>query len=73
MIILVGVLSDQYGRKLLLMIIAGQAAFGSAAYALTTQFWVLALIAALASISGRGARSGGGFGPFYPAFYNNCY
>ncbi len=67
MTILVGVLSDRYGRKRLLMVIAGLAAIGSAAYALTTQFWVLALMAALASIRGGGAGSGGGFGPFYPA------
>jgi MFS family permease len=66
MTILVGVLSDRYGRKALLMIIAGLA-IGTAVYALTTQFWVLALMAALASIRGGGAGSGGGFGPFYPA------
>ncbi len=67
MTILVGIFSDRYGRKPLLMTIAGLAAIGSAAYALTTQFWVLAPMAALASIRGGGAGSGGGFGPFYPA------
>jgi MFS family permease len=67
MTILVGIFSDRYGRKPLLMTIAGLAAVGSAAYALTTQFWILALMAALASIRGGGAGSGGGFGPFYPA------
>ena len=36
MTILIGVTSDRYGRKPLLMIIAGLAAIGSAAYALTT-------------------------------------
>ena len=67
MTLLVGFLSDRYGRKRMLIIIAGLAAIGSAAYALTTQFWILALMAALASIRGGGAGSGGGFGPFYPA------
>lgn len=67
MTVLVGIFSDKYGRKALLMILAGLAAIGSAVYALTTQFWVLALMAAIASIRGGGAGSGGGFGPFYPA------
>jgi len=67
MTILVGIFSDRYGRKPLLMTIAGLAAIGSVAYALTTELWVLALMAALASIRGGGAGSGGGFGPFYPA------
>jgi len=67
MTILVGILSDRYGRKSLLMTIAGLATIGSAVYALTTQFWVLALMASIASIRGGGAGSGGGFGPFYPA------
>jgi MFS family permease len=67
MTILVGVFSDRYGRKPLLITIATLAAIGSATYALTDRFWVLALMAALASIRGGGAGSGGGFGPFYPA------
>jgi MFS family permease len=67
MTILVGVSSDRYGRKPLSRIIAGLAVIGSAVYALTTQFSVLALMAALASVRGGGAGSGGGFGPFYPA------
>lgn len=67
MTILVGIFSDRYGRKPLLMIISGLAAAGAAVYALTTQFWVLGLMGALASIRGGGVGSGGGFGPFYPA------
>jgi len=63
----VGVLADWYGRKPLLAIIAGLAVIGTAGYAVTTAFWVLAVMAALASIRGGGAGSGGGFGPFYPA------
>ncbi len=67
MTVLVGFVSDRFGRKLVLICIAGLAAIGPAVYALTTQFWVLALMAALASVRGGGAGSGGGFGPFYPA------
>jgi MFS family permease len=67
MTILVGVFSDRNGRKPMLLVIAGFAAFGTAVYALTTRFWILAVMAALASIRGGGAGSGGGFGPFYPA------
>ncbi len=67
MTLLVGVLSDRYGRKPLLILLAGLATIGAAGYAVTTRFWILALMAALASIRGGGAGSGGGFGPFYPA------
>lgn len=67
MTLMVGVLSDRFGRKPVLMAIAGLGAIGAAVYALTTQFWILALMSALASIRGGGAGSGGGFGPFYPA------
>ncbi len=67
MTLLVGIFSDKYGRKPLLTIIALMAAIGSAVCALTTRFWVLALMAAMASVRGGGAGSGGGFGPFYPA------
>ncbi len=67
MTLLVGVFSDRYGRKLILMIISIVAAIGSAGFALTERFWVFSLMAALASVRGGGAGSGGGFGPFYPA------
>jgi MFS family permease len=67
MTILVGIFSDRYGRKPVLMTIAGLASIGAAAFVFTTQFWVLASMAALASIRGGGAGSGGGFGPFYSA------
>lgn len=67
MTLLVGVFSDRYGRKPLLLAIAASAAVGSAGFALTTQFWLLGALAALASVRGGGAGSGGGFGPFYPA------
>lgn len=67
MTLMVGVLSDRIGRKPVLIAIAAMGAIGAVVYALTTQFWVLALMSALASIRGGGAGSGGGFGPFYPA------
>lgn len=67
MTLLVGVLSDRFGRKLILIVVAATGAIGAAAFAFTTQFWVLAVMSALASIRGGGAGSGGGFGPFYPA------
>ncbi len=67
MTLLVGVFSDRYGRKRILMVIAIIAAIGSAVFAMTTRFWVLSIMAAMASVRGGGAGSGGGFGPFYPA------
>jgi MFS family permease len=67
MTLLVGVFSDRFGRKLILSLIALTAAIGSAVFTLTTQFWILSLMAALISVRGGGAGSGGGFGPFYPA------
>ena len=63
----VGIFSDRYGRKPLLMAIAVLAIIGTSIFALTTQFWILAVMAAMASVRGGGAGSGGGFGPFYPA------
>ena len=63
----VGIFSDRYGRKPLLMAIAVLATVGTSIFALTTQFWILAVMAAMASVRGGGAGSGGGFGPFYPA------
>lgn len=67
MTLLVGVLSDRFGRKLILIIIGVLGTIGTVAFALTTEFWILALMSALASVRGGGAGSGGGFGPFYPA------
>ncbi|HVA26151.1 MAG TPA: MFS transporter [Chloroflexota bacterium] len=68
MVLSVGVISDRYGRKPALAGIALLAAIGAASYALTTNFWVLAIMAGLASV-GRGgaAGSGGNWGPFFPA------
>jgi MFS family permease len=65
--LLVGIFSDRFGRKPLLMAIAVLAIVGTSIFALTTQFWILAVMAAMASVRGGGAGSGGGFGPFYPA------
>jgi len=67
MTLVVGIFSDRYGRKPLLMAMAALAVVGTSIYALTTDFWLLALMAAIASVRGGGAGSGGGFGPFYPA------
>jgi len=64
MTLLVGILSDRFGRKLVLMAVA---AVGSAIFALSTSFWVLAAMSALCSVRGGTAGSGGGFSPFYPA------
>ncbi len=65
--VIVGIFSDRYGRRLMMMVIAGLTAVGAAVFTLTTQFWVLSSMAALASVRGGGAGSGGGFGAFYPA------
>lgn len=67
MTLVVGIFSDRYGRKPLLMAMAVLATVGTSIYALTTDFWLLAVMAAIASVRGGGAGSGGGFGPFYPA------
>jgi len=63
----VGFLSDFIGRKLLLLAISALATIGAFIFSLTTEFWILSIMAALTSIRGGGAGSGGGFGPFYPA------
>jgi MFS family permease len=58
MTLLVGVLSDRYGRKPLLIIIALLGGIVSAVFALTTRFWILCLMAVFASVRGGGAGSG---------------
>ncbi len=65
--LLVGIFSDRYGRKPMLMAIAVLAMAGTSVFALTTKFWILAIMAGIAAVRGGGAGSGGGFGPFYPA------
>ena len=65
--LIVGIFSDRYGRKLMLMAIAALGIVGASVFSVTTTFWVLAVMAGIAAVRGGGAGSGGGFGPFYPA------
>jgi MFS family permease len=68
MVLTIGFVADRYGRRPLLLWIAVLSAVGTAVYAVTTSFWPLAIMGAIASV-GRGgaAGSGGNWGPFYPA------
>lgn len=64
----VGVYSDRYGRKLLLVILALLTAVGGAVFAASGAFVVLLVASALSTIGrGGGAGSGGAWGPYYPA------
>ncbi len=64
----VGVLSDRWGRKPLLVALGVLASLSGLAFALAPNFAVIALGAAAGTI-GRGgnAGSGGAFGPYFPA------
>jgi MFS family permease len=65
---LTGVLSDRFGRKTFLILISLLTVGGGIAFALSTNFTVLVLAAAIGTIGrGGGAGSGGNWGPFYPA------
>ena len=65
---LTGVLSDRFGRKTFLILISLLTAGGGLAFAISTNFVVLVLAAAIGTIGrGGGAGSGGNWGPFYPA------
>ena len=65
---LTGILSDRWGRKTFLILICLLTAGGGIAFALSQNFTVLVLAAALGTIGrGGGAGSGGNWGPFYPA------
>jgi MFS family permease len=65
---LTGVLSDRFGRKTFLILISLLTVAGGLAFALSTNFTVLVLGAAIGTIGrGGGAGSGGNWGPFYPA------
>lgn len=64
----VGVLADRFGRKLLLVLIPLLMVAGSIFFALSSNFIVLLLAAALGTIGrGGGAGSGGVWGPYIPA------
>jgi MFS family permease len=65
---LVGFLSDRFGRKIFLILISLLTVGGGIAFAVSTNFAVLVLAAAIGTIGrGGGAASGGNWGPFYPA------
>ncbi len=68
LVLLVGSTADHFGRRRVLVALALLASIGSIAFALTTDIWILAVMAALSAIGrGGGAGSGGAWGPFYPA------
>jgi len=58
--LIVGIFSDRYGRKLMLMAIAALGIVGASVFSVTTTFWVLAVMAGIAAVRGGGAGSGGG-------------
>jgi MFS family permease len=64
----VGFLSDRFGRKTLLILIALLSVGGGIAFAFSGSYVVLVLAGALGTIGrGGGAGSGGAMGPFAPA------
>lgn len=64
----VGFVSDRFGRKPVLIILAALGAVSATGFLFTTNYWLLALLCAIGTIGrGGGAGSGGAFGPFYPA------
>lgn len=65
---LTGFLSDRFGRKMLVILLSLTTAIGGVAFALSANFVVLTVAAALGTIGrGGGAGSAGAFGPYYPA------
>ena len=64
---LTGVLSDRFGRKLLIAIISFMFAVGGIGFAFARSFVWLIVFAAIGSIGRGGALAGGAWGPFYPA------
>jgi MFS family permease len=64
----VGVLSDRFGRKNLIIVISLMAAASGAAFTLSRNFYVILFAGALGTYGGGGgAGRGGAWGPFYPA------
>lgn len=64
----IGVLSDRFGRKTLLIVISLMTAGGGVTFAVSSNFIVLVAGAALGTIGrGGGIGSGGAWGPYYPA------
>lgn len=65
---LTGFLSDRFGRKTFLILISLLTVGGGLGFAISTNFAVLVLAAAIGTIGrGGGAGTGGNWGPFYPA------
>lgn len=68
LVLLVGGTADHFGRRRLLVALAVLAAAGATGFAVTTDPWILGLLAAASAVGrGGGAGSGGAWGPFYPA------
>lgn len=64
----VGFLSDRFGRKALLILISLLMAAGGLVFAISGNFMVLLVAAAVGTFGrGGGAGSGGAWGPYYPA------
>ncbi len=64
----VGLLSDRFGRKTLLVLMALLMSAGALVFALSSNFLVLLAAAAVSTLGrGGGAGSGGAWGPYYPA------
>src|SRR5690348_15469299 len=64
----VGVLSDRFGRKLLLVLLGILTAMCGLVFVGTQSFPILLIAAAMGTIGrGGGAGSGGAFGPYAPA------
>lgn len=64
----VGLLADRYGRKLFLILLSLLTALGGLVFALSSNFLILLLAAAVSTVGrGGGAGSGGAWGPFFPA------
>lgn len=68
LLILVGLLSDRFGRKPILFLISLLSFLSVVLFVSTQNIWLLMLAAAVGTL-GRGstAGSGGAFGPYYPA------
>lgn len=68
LVAVVGLAADSWGRKRVIIGLAGLAALGGAGLAITSSFWVSVLASGLGGVGrGGGAGSGGSWGPVFPA------